>query len=64
MCILFSDCSPFAADKEYRCSTGFAAHSPTPPLAGGHLALPGNLCQAKNNDILKGKLQVLEIIAF
>jgi hypothetical protein len=32
------------------------------PLAGGHLAPHGNLCQAENIDILKGKLQVLEIL--
>ena len=35
----------------------------TAPLAGGHLAPHGNLCQAENIDILKGKLQVLEILA-
>ena len=35
----------------------------TAPLAGGHLAPHGNLCQAENIDILNGKPQVLQILA-
>jgi hypothetical protein len=56
--------TPLAVAKEYRCSTGLAASFTTPPLAGGHLAPLQNLCQAKNNDILKGNLQFLEIPVF
>jgi hypothetical protein len=51
------------SDKEYRCSTGHPVSIRTPPLAGGHLAPHGNLCQAENIDILKGKLRILEILA-
>ena len=54
---------PIGSNKEYRCSTGLPVSIRTPPLAGGHLAPHGNLCQAENIDILKGKLQVLEILA-
>jgi hypothetical protein len=53
-----------AVAKEYRCSTGLSASFATPPLAGAHLAPPANLCQAKNNDILKGKAPILEILVF
>ncbi|MFZ0583007.1 MAG: hypothetical protein WAN72_06770 [Candidatus Acidiferrales bacterium] len=56
--------TPLAVAKEYRCSTGLAASFTTPPLAGAHLAPLQNLCQAKNNDILKGNLQFLEILVF
>jgi hypothetical protein len=54
---------PIGSDKEYRCSTDLPVSIRTPPLAGGHLAPHGNLCQAENIDILKGKLRVLEILA-
>ena len=54
---------PIGGNKEYRCSTGFMASIRTAPLAGGHLAPHGNLCQAENIDILKGKLQALEVLA-